>query len=80
MYLSKVLKKHLLNFPMTVIDEDDIYQLKKNFCCRQLSVSNFFLKKKILPVNVILFALCQINDDVVKVGNEKIQIPTTSHL
>lgn len=46
MYLSKVLKKHLLNFPMTVIDEDDIYQLKKNFCCRQLSVSIFFFKKE----------------------------------
>lgn len=46
MYLSKVLNKQLLNFPMIVMDEDDIYQLKKNFCCRQFALSfQFFLKK-----------------------------------
>lgn len=53
---------------------------KRIFAVGSYQFPFFFLKKKILPVNVILFALCQINDDVVKVGNEKIQIPTTSHL
>lgn len=68
--LIRSVNKKLLNVPVIVTDED-IYQLKKNFCCRQLALSFQLKNVKILPVKR-LHLRCHINDDAVKVRDQKI--------